>query len=69
MIVAVPAETPVMVAVFPVPVEPAVAMPVLLLVHMPPVVRSIHGLVLPVHTLDVPVMTPGGDVTVTVVVT
>lgn len=49
--------------------EPAVAMVVLLLAHVPPTAGSVNVTVLPVHTCDVPDMPGGGRFTVTIFVT
>jgi hypothetical protein len=50
----VPAATPVII-----PVDPAVAVPVAVLLHIPPVVASLNEVVLPTHTLSVPVIDDG----------
>ena len=66
MIVAVPADTPVTS-----PLAFTVAMPVALLLHVPPAVASVNCVVLPIHTVCVPVIaaTTGAEPTVTVLVT
>ena len=67
MIVATPVDDP-PVTVVGDPVEPTVAIKVLLLLHVPPRVRS-DKLVVPVpHIEGVPLITPGVPYTVTVVV-
>jgi hypothetical protein len=45
-----PPETPVTI-----PVLPTVAIPVLLLLHTPPLITSVMGVVIPVHMADTPV--------------
>lgn len=60
--VAVPAVTPVTI---PVP-EPAVATPVLPLVHVPPAVVPISVVDEPAHMLIVPVIGPGTALTVSI---
>jgi hypothetical protein len=62
--VAVPAATPVTI-----PVEPTVAIVVLLLLHVPALVASAKPVVNPVHTTFVPVIAAGNGFTVTVAVT
>jgi hypothetical protein len=59
-IVAVPVDTP--------PTVPpiAVAMPVLALLHTPPVAPSVNEVVDPAHTIAVPVIVPADDVPLTV---
>ena len=66
MIVAVPADTPVTS-----PLLFTVAIPVALLLHVPPAVASENCVVLPEHTVCVPVIaaTTGAALTVTVLVT
>lgn len=63
--VAVPVDTPVTM-----PVLLTVAIPAALLLHTPPVVASVKGVVAPVHTVAVPVMVPalGKGFTVTTAV-
>ena len=63
MIRAVPKETPVTI---PVPV-PAVATPVLLLVHAPPVEASDNAALVPEQIVPAPVIAAGNGSTVTVV--
>ena len=63
-IVAVPAEAPV---IIPVP-EPAPATVVLLLLHVPPPLRSLRSVVAPAQTLSVPSIPVGVGSTVTVMV-
>ena len=48
--------------------EPIVAMPVLPLVHVPPLVASLMLVVKPAHTVAVPVMDEGSGLTVTTTV-
>ncbi len=62
--VTVPAVTPVTI-----PVDPTVAMAVLLLVHEPPVVVEDNGVVCPTQRLAAPVIAAGAGFTVTVVLT
>ena len=62
MIVGFPVATPLIIP-FP---EPIVAMPVLLLLQVPPVVRSLRVVVCPVHTTGVPVIPAGNGLTVTI---
>ncbi len=50
-----------------IPVEPTVARAVLLLLHIPPVLISVNGVVTPVHTVGVPPIANG--VWLTVIVT
>ncbi len=64
VIIAVPAVTPVAIPV----VEPMVATPRLLLLHVPPGVGSPKAVVSPTHTLSVPVIGNGNGLTVTVAV-
>lgn len=64
MIVAVPAPAPVTVP----ELEPMVAIPELLLVHIPPVGVQLSKVVNAVHTVVVPDIDPGADVTLTVFV-
>lgn len=45
---------------------PMVAMVVILLLHVPPLAASLRVVVLPWHTLVIPVIAGGGGVTVTV---
>jgi hypothetical protein len=59
-----PAETPVKMPVL----EPMVATAVLLLVHIPPLTRSLIVTTAPTQRLVVPVITEGAGVTFTVVV-
>ena len=59
MIIAVPAATPLTTPV----VEPMVAIPVLLLLHVPPDVMSLSVVELPTQTLVVPVMGAGDELT------
>ncbi len=60
--VAVPAATPVTT-----PVLPTVAMPVALLLHVPPVVALLSVVVLPTVTVAVPVMVPADGNGLTVI--
>ena len=60
----VPADTPITRPVD----EPIVATGVMLLLQVPPVVASLSKVVAPTHTLAVPVIAGGPEVTVTVVV-
>ena len=48
--------------------EPIVTMPVLPLVHVPPLVASLMVVVKPAHTTAVPVMDEGNGLTVTTIV-
>jgi hypothetical protein len=48
--------------------EPIVAMPVLLLVHRPPLVASVSEMLNPTHTVDGPPIAAGVWLTVTSVV-
>jgi hypothetical protein len=64
VIVSIPGVTPL---ITPVPAG-TVAIPVLLLLHVPPVVPSIKVAVEPVHATLVPLMTDGSALTVTIVV-
>ena len=59
-----PAATPVTT-----PVEPIVARPVLLLLHVPPAVTSFNVVVAPAHNVIVPVIAAGKGLTVTIDVT
>ena len=61
--VAVPAELPVTI-----PAVPTEATEELLLVHEPPVVVLLSVVVLPVHTVAVPVIVPADGVLVTVTI-
>ena len=61
--VAVPAAMPVTVPV----AEPTVAFDVLLLLHVPLPVTSVNAVVSPIHTVPVPVMPEGTELTVIVV--
>jgi hypothetical protein len=63
VIVVVPAVMPVTMP----EVIPIVAMPVELLVHVPPIAASLSVVVLPMQTLVMPVMGGGGGVTVAIV--
>lgn len=65
MITGLPDATPVTI---PEPV-PTVAKPVLLLVHVPPLVASLNVVVRPAQTFTVPVIDAGNGFTVTVEVT
>ena len=60
----VPPDMPVITPV----VEPTVAMPVLLLVHVPPPVASLSNVVRLTHTTSIPCIADGSGFTVTVVV-
>ncbi len=64
VIIAVPVATPVTIPED----DPTVAMPVALLLHVPPGTELPNGLVNPTHTLILPVITPGDGLTDTVVV-
>ena len=61
------AEPPAMPVTIP-SVAPIVATPVLLLLHVPPLVALASVVVAPAHTLVVPVMAVARELTVTVVV-
>ena len=61
---AVPADTPVIIPVD----KPAVAIPVLPLLQVPPVVASLNTVAAPTQTVAVPVMGEGNGLTVTVTV-
>lgn len=63
---AVPADTPD--TVVEVPLEPAVAIDVELLVHVPPDVPSLNVVVAPTHMMAVPVTEAGDVFTATTVV-
>src|SRR5438552_391935 len=61
--VATPAATPVTM-----PVEaPTVAVPVALLLQVPPLMASVRVMVAPVHTVEEPEIADGADTTVTVI--
>ena len=64
MIVDVPAERPVTIPL----TEPIEAVPVALLLHLPPVGVSLRVIVEPAHTLPRPAIVPGNGLTVTIVV-
>ena len=63
--VTVPADPPVTIPVL----APALAMVVLLLLHVPPVVVLLSVVVEPIHTEDVPLIAAGNGFTVMVFVT
>lgn len=62
---ATPADTPVTTPV----VDAAVAIEVLLLIHVPPLVASVRVVALPAQTLKVPAIAAGAGFTVITVVT
>ena len=59
-----PADLPVTIPV----VISTVAIPVALLLHVPPAIASVNCVVSPGHTVNVPVITPGNGLTVTTAV-
>ena len=63
--VTVPAVTPVTIPVL----APTDAVPVLLLLHVPPVVAELSVVTAPVHTVDAPDIAAGNGLTVTTAIT
>ena len=61
----VPVATPPASSVEAEPVEPTVAIEVVLLLHVPPPESELNVVVAPGHTLNVPVMAAGNGYTVT----
>jgi len=51
------------------PVAPTVAIPVALLLHVPPLMASVNVVVAPAHTAVTPVMINGDELTATILVT